>query len=390
VAGARDRKYPLECLAAATLKDCTTREDCLAYGLVLHWGLGVAADANKAAGVLEKACTGKDREKCAELAAASKDAAVARALFGHACTGGVAAACTGLGEMFFNGKGVPVDKAAAREAYVKGCEAEDGLGCFSAGYLASRGEGGPEDKTAARALYRKGCDFNHPTACYNGGLMALKGEGGAEDKVAARRMFVTGCDLRDATACFNAAVMVGEGKGGNANRAQAREYFARGCKLGEPASCGHIAWDQWGQGEEADAESALDTACRPAKGRGEPNEKACFQLGLIRQFFGKDRDAAAAAFAEACTLGLPAGCLQQAALLRVTDKAAAGDLAKGALERAEKACEDDALACLAVADWYKAAGDKAKGKAPRAKGREGLGTQCDDGDKAACRLAKVR
>ena len=92
------------------------------------------------------------------------DAEVARGLQ-QACEQKEARACTTLGTLTWQGRGVKANPRAAHALYLRGCEAGDAAGCFSAAICHRTGSCAEKSAQKARALLERGCKGGDARAC---------------------------------------------------------------------------------------------------------------------------------------------------------------------------------------------------------------------------------
>ena len=94
------------------------------------------------------------------------DLAKAQALFEQACRGGQQSGCFRLGNIYYFGQGVSVDKGRARSLYDRACAGNVFQACNNLGLLQL--EDGPTlDKLSAATLFRKACDGGEMKGCRN-------------------------------------------------------------------------------------------------------------------------------------------------------------------------------------------------------------------------------
>ena len=79
--------------------------------------------------------------------------------------GGLNLACFNLGNSYFNGEGVRLDKFKALELFKKVCDANDPQGCVNLGLLYDKGDGIRLDKSKALELFGKACDLKEELGC---------------------------------------------------------------------------------------------------------------------------------------------------------------------------------------------------------------------------------
>ena len=106
-------------------------------------------------------------------------------------------ACSKLGSIYLNGKGVTQDYAKATEYLAKGCNLQYGLACGGLGSLYYL----EKDYTKAAEYLAKGCELQYGTACGILGGRYSAGEGVPQDYAKAAEYFAKGCELQDRHAC---------------------------------------------------------------------------------------------------------------------------------------------------------------------------------------------
>lgn len=118
-----------------------------------------------------------------------RDDARAIELGQRACAGNDAPACTNLGHLIEQGKGVPADPARALPYYIKACAAGHTFGCGSLGVLMAQGRGTPPDETAALPYLQRGCSDEHGEACAHLALLHQYGRAGLPKSAATANYF---------------------------------------------------------------------------------------------------------------------------------------------------------------------------------------------------------
>ncbi len=143
--------------------------------------LSAKDDHNKLAQIYEDAC---DKEKkasgCYNLAVlysrgdgnVKKDEAKAAMLYEKACDQNFSMACSNLGYVYENGKGVEKDLAKAVKFYEKACS--DNEGCTELGLLYANGTGVRKDLKKAKELFEKACKAGDGMGCSNLGYHTLR------------------------------------------------------------------------------------------------------------------------------------------------------------------------------------------------------------------------
>ena len=150
---------------------------------------------------------------------------------------GQALACSSLGEMYYDGKGVRQDYAKAAELWKKACDMEDANACFNLGVMYWTGEGVREDYAKAVEPYKKACDMEYANACFNLGALYYDGKGVRQDYAKAAELWKKACDMKDGGACNNLGVLYDKGQGVRQDKSIAKQYFGKACDLGEQMGC---------------------------------------------------------------------------------------------------------------------------------------------------------
>lgn len=83
----------------------------------------------------------------------------------RACDGGNMLACSNLGLMYANGRGVSPSDTRAVELYERACDGGEMGGCARLGAMYASGRGVPQSETRAAELYRRACDGGHSVSC---------------------------------------------------------------------------------------------------------------------------------------------------------------------------------------------------------------------------------
>jgi TPR repeat protein len=193
-------------------------------------------------------------------------------LLQQSCAQKFASACTVLGFVYLNGRGVPADAQKALEAYSAACELGDDDGCIGAADVHSRGLLGQVDHASAIPLLDKACTRGSGRACvllaekYAGALGTQKDD----DKAAALyaqafTALVNQCP-GDSTACYQLGNLYINGQGTKVNPESAFQAYQLGCDGGSGDSCYELARAYYnGTGvkqDQAQAIKVLQRACR--------------------------------------------------------------------------------------------------------------------------------
>ncbi len=131
-----------------------------------------AQDPKTAAALASKdeQCPGGTVKGCFDAASESErkgDFTRAVELYSRACDAGVARACTMLGALVWQGRGVEGDPARAFALYMRACDGGDMAGCFSAGVCHRTGACAEKNEAVANTLIQRACDGGDARACAN-------------------------------------------------------------------------------------------------------------------------------------------------------------------------------------------------------------------------------
>jgi uncharacterized protein len=276
----------------------------------------------------------------------------------RACEGGHLPACSALGLLHQDGRGVPWDLDGARDLYTKACSGGSGVGCFNLGLMYDGGVGVDPDPNRATEHFMEArrhlvsqCEAGELFWCVNLGVLHETGRGTPTDRIEARRVYRAACEKGDGDACVNLALV---GLALDDAPDDALGLLAHACAHDVALACailGDMRLSGWhGAPDVAGGLARLDVACRG----GVP--AACTAAGRHRLGDGDAPAAGVRQLKRACDLGDPVGCGALARHLWSTGDAAA---AREALGHAEQACRlGDGNVCLQLARLH---GEGARG-----------------------------
>ena len=118
-----------------------------------------------------------------------------------------------LGNMYFEGLGVPQNDAEAARLYRMAAEQGIAEAQFNLGVLYSTGRGVPENDTEAARLYRMAAEQGIARAQFNLGVMYFEGLGVPQNDAEAARLYRMAAEQGDADVPFNLAYMYFTGRG---------------------------------------------------------------------------------------------------------------------------------------------------------------------------------
>jgi uncharacterized protein len=222
------------------------------------------------------------------------------------CTEGAATACFEAGLRYDTGTPKPDAKRAA-ERFERACDGGDMRGCNSAGVCHRRGHGVVRNAARALALTRRACDAKLAVGCFNLAAMLAEGDGAPRDPAEAVRLFDTACTASYGPACTasGATLLATPEPPSAAVALKALGYFKRGCGLRD------------GEG--------------------------CYNLGQLSRQLDGPTAAALAAYRQACTFRVAAGCNWQGLMLHRGEGSATGTPTKRSKQKGvrlmARACE---------------------------------------------------
>ncbi len=156
--------------------------------------------------------------------------------FTRSCRQGDAAACSVVGVIFEQGRGVAQDIKGAARFYAAACRSGNARGCVNLGKFYARGQTGTKDLSGARTLFEFGCAQGNAAGCYHLGQVQFQ----LGDQAGARRSFNASCRAGSAQACHLAASMHVLGQGGVKDEARAASLYRRACERGSSSACNQL------------------------------------------------------------------------------------------------------------------------------------------------------
>lgn len=200
-------------------------------------------------GLLTKACGPDAPGACSDLAIArlttgeaSADADASR-LFEQACQLGEPNGCFNLGNLYYAGRGLAVNKARAFSLFEQACNAGKAVGCINAGAMYDDGEGVTANPQKAFALFKKACEGNEAAGCSNLAFMLGEGHGVTADQGGAAQTYERACALGSAKGCEYAGLRYLRGQGIASDRERARRLLEQACTLKSTVACAKLLSD---------------------------------------------------------------------------------------------------------------------------------------------------
>ena len=203
--------------------------------------------------LLRNACDLGDGEGCFMLGLKLGNDKEGAAAYEQSCDAGNSLACTNLGWMLQNGRGVRLDLEAAARLYQRGCDGSrcsgrNNLGCINLGRLYRDGIGVKADHQRALRIFRDVCDrtprpndaedaSNVVRACSLAGTELIFGKGVIHDVPEGLALLEKGCAADDSFGCFNLGVIYEYGNEARQDKARAAKYYQRACDRSDAEAC---------------------------------------------------------------------------------------------------------------------------------------------------------
>lgn len=158
---------------------------------------------------------------------------VAPKRFRKACKQGDASACSVLGVMHEQGRGVAVDLHAANRLYQRACRGGNAAACSNLGRFVEHGAVGKPDPEAAEILYDQACRAGSGAGCWYLGLhRAERGQLGS-----ALLALTLGCNRGSSESCHDLGAMYQHGRGVPKHRGIAKSLYTQACRSGSDRGC---------------------------------------------------------------------------------------------------------------------------------------------------------
>lgn len=310
---------------------------------------GGSFDADRVATLARRACELEDPDGCVELdrllargLGVRADPEGARADLTRRCDGGLASACGALAELS-DGTARPAEVEALRD---RACELGDGAACAARGRQEEARP--PKERDGQRLLgsFGRACELGVADACAKVARIHDEGlDGVPRDAARAFALFEIGCDDGDELACLEIGARLDVGEGVAADAERGRPLVEAFCAR-SPAICVERAgrWSKLAAPQAKLAFELADVTCEATRDAQACALAARLLLGGVG--VARDLGAARVRLARACAAGLRDSCRALAASWVGVDDARAASF------YAEACQQDDAPACLSLADAY--------------------------------------
>lgn len=257
-------------------------------------------------------CAAEDTEACTALGMLYLEGrgvppliAHALSLFEYSCDLDEAPACSMLAALADEGVDGPPDLAKALAYGEKACKASDAAACTDVGLRYRQGVGVEARPRRAAKWFRRACKEGDAAGCHELGVAQLGGHGVAQDVESGLELIEGACDARHAAACTQLAAVYGSGLLVERDLSKVEGFRYAACAVGDGSVCTLLGWEARGEGEYASAVRSFGIGC------GHGDAQSC-ALGGLAYEKGEgvvaSRPRAFAMYREACLSGLGEAC----------------------------------------------------------------------------------
>ena len=156
-----------------------------------------------------------------------QDLAKARSLFETSARMGHTFSMNTLGRMYQRGEAVATDLGMTRRYWSESAARGDLYGVNNMGFVYLEGIDGEKDTSKAIEYFKRASELGHPEAPNNIGRLYALGLGVPVDYAEARKWDTIGADRGDAWAAYNLGELYRQGNGGPADAVEAGYFYAR-------------------------------------------------------------------------------------------------------------------------------------------------------------------
>lgn len=233
---------------------------CYNVGVMFNNGRGVARDVQRAIAAYGEGCRGGSAAACTDLGwfyqegqGVAKDEVRAIELYRRGCNGTKCQppnrrGCVNLAIAYRDGAGVAAEPSRAASLLRTACESDvdtndpDGQdsrshACSLLGAMYLEGRGVAFDHEFGRTYSERGCRGRNALGCYNSAIVFARGLGVEADMPQAAKFYQLACDYEDGEACGILSGLYASGTGVNRNETRAKELAKRACSLGFASAC---------------------------------------------------------------------------------------------------------------------------------------------------------
>lgn len=257
-------------------------------------------------------CAAEDTQACTDLGMLYLEgrgvpplAVHAISLFEYACDRDQATACATLAALSDEGVDGPPDLVKALAYGEDACKAGDASSCTDVGLRHRQGVGVEPHPRRAAKWFRRGCKEGDAAGCHELGVAQLGGHGVAKDVESGLELIERACDDGHAAACTQLAAVYGGGVLVERDESKVVGFRYSACAAGDGSVCTLLGWEARDGGEQASAVRSFGIGC----GHGDAQACASGALAYERgEGVAASRSRAFAMYREACLAGLGEAC----------------------------------------------------------------------------------
>lgn len=232
--------FDVACEQRQSIAACTQ----LAYALME--GVEVPRDAERARGLLQRACVDErsDPQACMVLGRSfeeglggDRDRTEASKYYRWACAAGNAESCMNRGDLLVSDVGVRRDDHEALNMYERACDGGIAAACHEAGRIVDEGTYVKRDLPLAATLYEKACAKGDGRGCFALGRVQEAGPTGTPDMGAAREAYERALAAGSLDAKRALARLLWNGFGGRRAKGRAKDLCREACQGGDAVAC---------------------------------------------------------------------------------------------------------------------------------------------------------
>jgi len=314
---------------------------CVGIGHLLMDGRGVSKDVAEANRLLSRACDEGAANACSSIGysysegiGVAKDYTKAAALYLKSCDGGSAVGCYNLAQLL-NSPNLGNQHAKSVEYYKRACERSEMMACSMLGSLYAEGRGVEKDYIIAEKLLRKSCESGErDVGCGELAMFYNHGWGVGKDLEQAKQLFQKSCDSGNEISCDHLANLLEDSN----DVATALTLRKKACDKGLLSSCGSLA-HMYLEGLGVAKDIGVGTSLyRRACDGGDSD--SCNAFGVAYEY-GKgvalDYEKAAALYTKACEMNNVFACGNLGSMY-IAGSGVTKDIKRG-LQFYERACD---------------------------------------------------
>jgi TPR repeat protein len=264
---------------------------CNSLGVAYENGDGVGRDLARAFELYRKNCLPQNPLACTNLGlmyldgrAGTKDEKRAMDLFTQSCAGNDPPGCIELGHLYQSGRVVPRDESHAADLYDKACKMHEPIGCGNLATMYRDGIGVTRNVGRAIGLFNEACDDGDPHSCDLVGQIYATGRDASRDPGRAARLFQQACDQGDWNGCVDLARSYLSGPPEQRQPQAGLDLLTKACDADFRPACTDLAYAyDMGTDVKADNAKALELLKKACRGDEMDDLMGCDRLGYKLQ-----------------------------------------------------------------------------------------------------------